>query len=235
MTAEDRTTLKSYFQTNDRPTQTQFENLIDSALILSASTGTGLHSTACLQAACTLEVTQSGSVIKYDVATQTGASTYFTIPIDAHRANVNATNGGASKVTVFRAYVPLKIRVAAIHFSVVTACAGGLGAAGVYSNNGASLLIHSGAIDVSTSGVKTTNLAACATVDPGFYCFAHIANLAGVIVDGFTTGQTAASILNVGTIHYGTASNTGSGGTLPTTLGPLTAASGNMAFIKING
>ena len=66
MTAVDRGTLKTYFETGDRPTQTQFTNLIDSPLVISASEQPALHSSVSLQAASTVTLTQTGSVIKFD-------------------------------------------------------------------------------------------------------------------------------------------------------------------------
>jgi len=66
MTAVDRDTLKTYFETGDRPTQSQFTNLIDSPLVICASEQPALHSSVSLQAASTITFTQTGSVIKFD-------------------------------------------------------------------------------------------------------------------------------------------------------------------------
>ena len=88
MTAQTRATLKTYFENGDRPTQTQFEDLIDSPLILCASLGTPAHSTASLQAGSGLQVAQSGSVIIYGL-----------LPIGARVYNASAFSISACTVT----------------------------------------------------------------------------------------------------------------------------------------
>src|SRR3990170_5285603 len=111
MTAQTRTTLKGYFETGDVPTQAQFADLVDSAMIVSASGGTDLHSTACFQAASpALEITQSGSVIKYNYGTQIGACSFWMAPIPIV-ADANASNSTASSVYLTRFFLPIRLAV----------------------------------------------------------------------------------------------------------------------------
>lgn len=74
MPKTDRVTLKSYFETNDRPTQSQFIDLIDSSIDISASGQPALQSTASLQAGTNIALTQTGSVIKIAVSGSSGTA-----------------------------------------------------------------------------------------------------------------------------------------------------------------
>lgn len=64
MPKADRTTLKSYFETGDRPTQSQFTDFIDSSMDICASGQATIESTASLQAGTNVTLTQTGSVIQ---------------------------------------------------------------------------------------------------------------------------------------------------------------------------
>ena len=66
MTAISRDALKLLYETGDRPTQSNFADLIDSPLVISASGQPELHSSASLQAGTNITLTQTGSTIKID-------------------------------------------------------------------------------------------------------------------------------------------------------------------------
>lgn len=77
MTAVDRATLKTYFITNSRPTQTQFENLVDSPLIICASGGAAIHSSASFFSGTGISIAQSGSSITVTATGGVGGGSDF--------------------------------------------------------------------------------------------------------------------------------------------------------------
>jgi len=233
MTAVDRDTLKTYFETGDRPTQTQFGNFIDSALTLSASLGTPIHSSACLQTGSPLTISQSGSVITHDITTQSGSFAYVQIPTLLLLSTIGTILYGASTVTVARFYLPHKIRVSSIHFFIVTPCDGGFASAGIYNSGGGSLLINSTALLADTSGVKSRTLPAVYDLDPGYYIQATTSNVQGIAWVGQGAATNGINTINASVVHIGTAANNATNGSLPNTLGTLNASISNVAFCVV--
>src|SRR3990167_2623240 len=85
MAKADRTTLKSYFETGDRPTQAQFIDLIDSSIDIMIAGQTPLQATASLAAGTGISLAQSGSTI-----TVTSTVTSFAIAA-SEQADLSST------------------------------------------------------------------------------------------------------------------------------------------------
>lgn len=151
----------------------------------------------------------------------------------------NATTGlisSANQVRVARLYLPMRLTVASIHFHISTAFAGGLCSVGVYSDDGTTLLIDSGAKSTTATGVVSTTLAATVTLGPGWYWVAYTCDNATSAISGTPASANPSAVLNAGTGQVGAAANASAAGVLPATLGTVTSSNVvGAVYVKVQG
>ena len=173
-------------------------------------------------------------LIDSSVPLQTGACACFILP-ELWGTTVNVIPTTASLVAVYRFYLPMNITVATVYTFLAVACDNSLGGVGIYSNNGASLLINAGGVSLATSGIVTVALSTSPTLSPGFYLYGFTSNIQGVRWIGLNTGGGSYdTFLNSGQSIIGRG-NTGSLGTLPSTVGAITEISQNVPMGKFEG
>ncbi|KKL81683.1 hypothetical protein LCGC14_1992300, partial [marine sediment metagenome] len=114
--------------------------------------------------------------------------------------------------------------VARASFNVLTLSVGAKAGAGIYDKDG-NLLVRTGAIDLTTTGVKTAATTSTVPLEPGVYWVANtIDDTTAVLRAGPSTAS--AAIMNSTNVHQGNAANSGSAGILPATLGVISSSSG---------
>lgn len=132
--------------------------------------------------------------------------------------------GLSNQVRVARIFLPCRTTIRRIVFEVTTASAGGFCSVGIYSADGNTRLLHTGAVATDTTGVKNISITPV-TLDPGVYWLAWTADNTIAQARFLTLGTNAATIENTVAARRGSAANASSAGVLPTTLGTITAAS----------
>ena len=143
---------------------------------------------------------------------------------------VNAViTGVANQTRVSTFYLQQAALVNKIAIQIQTLSAGAFAGAGLYSPDGNVKLVETGAIDCSTTGLKTVTLGTTYLFLPGEYQYAYTCSdiVAQAVLLG---GINAATISNIGTprvVVDGTAANASVGGVLPATLGALAAQTQN--------
>lgn len=136
-------------------------------------------------------------------------------------------------VRCFPIFLSTKIVVAKVAFEVVTLSVGSLAAIGIYSADGNTLLINSGAVSTTTAGVKTVTLGSPVTLAPGKYIYAVTANNTTPTSYAALTGSFNV-LLNAFTTTAGTAANASASGVLPSTTGVITTSSQTMVFALLS-
>jgi hypothetical protein len=129
----------------------------------------------------------------------------------------------ANQVRAHRMVVLRRTTIKRIIFEITTLSAGGNCSIGIYSADGNTLLVHTGAVDTGTTGNKNIDVAD-ATLDPGVYWLAWTADNTTVQCRQITGSTVLVNIMNAVAVRVGTAANASSGGVLPSTLGTITAA-----------
>lgn len=139
----------------------------------------------------------------------------------------------ANNVYCVRFWLPHYMTIASVHAEVTTA-AGTNGSFGIYSADGNTRHITSGAVSTASTGVKSVTLGAAVTLVPEFYWFAYSSDNASVRWRGIDL--TNYTWFNGGTVQYGVAANAASAGVLPSTLGGVSAPTyGPVATCKLQG
>lgn len=152
---------------------------------------------------------------------------------DANSAPVGSTN----QVRVVRVTLAVGFWVNSIAFDVRTAEAGKFMGVGLYSLDGSTKLIDSGALSVASTGVKSTTLASTFYLPPGQYWLAVTSDTAGPLNVSTCANPSGSALDNTGTLpYYATAANGGSAGVLPATLGALTGINqGQQPLVRLAG
>lgn len=146
---------------------------------------------------------------------------YFILPANTSAAS-DADSGGANHVRCIRIHLPSSIKVASIHFNIPTGEAGKFASVGIYSEDGTTRLITSGAVSIASTGVKSVALGTPVTLAAGMYWLAWTMDS--------TTGRFSclslgvSGVFNGTTVQYGESPNAGSGGAVPTSLGTVAAS-----------
>lgn len=180
-----------------------------------------------------------GMDVAYDYphGTFSGAAAFFMLP-DFLRESANYSMATANLVRAMRFFLPFRLTVAKMAFNVMITEAATFAGAGVYTPDGNTRLLSTGAVDVSTLGVKSVTLGTPVTLNVGFYWSAFTCS---GITAGFTSLSlvTAAGmdVVNGNTIAQGgDAANAGNAGVLPATLGVVTAQSNcRVPICKLQG
>lgn len=99
---------------------------------------------------------------------------------------------------------------------------------GIYNSSGTKV-IDSGIFTVAGTGIQTSTFGSV-TLTPGFYYFAQTTdNNVGVQCTSLSLGSTTlAALLNSNLVVYGTAANASTAGSLPSTLGVVSAENGTV-------
>lgn len=95
---------------------------------------------------------------------------------------------------------------------------------GVYSADGGTLLLETGAIDVTSTGLKKVTLGTPVLLDAGIYWYAWTADNTATRIRGISLGGQIASLFSDTNEQMGYRAAGGSEGTLPSSLGSLTYA-----------
>ena len=151
---------------------------------------------------------------------------YFSPPLGGIGANQAAVFTTANnQVRVIRFVLPFRFTIRRISIAITTGIASSNVGAGIYSADGNTLLLESGAIVSTSTGNKTATITAV-ILEPGIYWHAVTTNDATVAVLVLNGGGTSFQLLNTGSsTQYGTAANASSSSVLPATLGTVTTAS----------
>lgn len=138
-----------------------------------------------------------------------------------------------NRVMVVRVQLPHTITVSSIVLEVTTAVGASQVGAGLYDPNG-NRMIHTGAVDSASTGVKSTNIDDVAIM-PGTYWWAWTASDTGVLVRCIAADAGFTGVLNGGTAQFGRAANASVAGVLPATLGAITTDNGIVLLGKLQG
>ena len=169
---------------------------------------------------------------------------YFIFPpgFDNSYADLNGSTlgGAADNVRVWRWYVDRRLTVSRIVWHITTGGAAGAEcSAGLYTSDGATLLINSGAQVCTGADTMHDIDVTDVTIGPGFYIFAVTADDAAVewtVSSAATIDEEGGELLNSTTVQIGNAANASANAVLPATVGTITGV-GNRGFavIKLQG
>jgi hypothetical protein len=156
------------------------------------------------------------------------SAAYKMLPVDY--PNAPTTTDGftytANQVKVYRFYLEQNITVNKLIFSLSSIGSGTRACAvAIYTGDGNTKKIDSGAITPTVTGNQTVTVASVA-LTAGYYYLAWTASGTTAPIFNAITGSIAGeNLLNAGTVHFGTAANSASTSVMPSTLGTITAAS----------
>lgn len=172
----------------------------------------------------------------HNLATQSGSNAGF-VTFPAPNSWDYVSPGAINKTNVALFFVAQRLTVVSVHARVSNAGAAGTKIGfGIYSADGNTKHIDSGAVAGDSTGIKSVTLGAAVTLNPGYYWQALTADSTAI---GSATGYDAVgqTIINAGTAHYGFAANAGAAGVLPATLGAITGdlATLHSFLIKLQG
>ena len=152
---------------------------------------------------------------------------FFGVTIAPHVMTAQTIVSVANRVLTNQFVLPFQVTVRTINTQVTTLEAAKKYSVGIYSADGNTLLVDSGAISTASTGVKSVTITAV-TLIPGVYLFAHTA-------DGTTAAAQKLNMPNVQALMNGgsaskanRAANASSAGVLPATLGTLTEATARL-------
>jgi hypothetical protein len=137
--------------------------------------------------------------------------------------------GVANAVVCYRFTLKQSITVSKITWDIVAGNAAGRHIAfGIYSSDGNTKLIDSGAMSAAALGVVTATISPTVTLDAGVvYWYVQTSDsiaVTGPCIDEATTTAALLTLLSNSYVRYGAAANASVAGALPTTLGTITAA-----------
>ncbi len=134
-----------------------------------------------------------------------------------------SASGGTNTVYIVRFTLDRMLQVSTVHMSVGTGSVGNNLSFGIYSNDGNTLLVNSGTISTTSTGIKSVTLGSPVTLNAGVYLFAYTTQNTTMRYAGFTAlNSTAMDIANADITVFATAANSASSGALPSTTGALT-------------
>ena len=172
------------------------------------------------------QLTRYATVATVDTA---GEGFFFGGIVYAKGSNISsAFNSGANVVVTDQFVLPFRATVRKIVFEVTTLSVGAFASVGLYSADGNTLLVHTGAVSTTTTGNKSTTLGTPVTLEPGIYVLARTYSDGTIVCRGFTTSGTTRGFLNQNANRVGDAANASSSGVLPATLGAITPGADNL-------
>jgi hypothetical protein len=184
----------------------------------SVNIGTGRALTTSDEVPPTLDTADRGYFFSYTINP----------PVTAAAATIVGAN---DQVRAVQFVLPYRVVVRRIAVEVTTAgAAGSKVAVGIYSSDGNTKLVDSGALDAASTGVKTASITAV-TLNPGVYWFAQAASDATVQTRTINAVTAATNMLNPNTNKkIGIAANAAAAGVLPSSLGTITGSGINTAI-----
>jgi hypothetical protein len=145
-------------------------------------------------------------------------------------------SGSANQVRGIRVFWPIGCTITKVMIEVVGATASALAAVGIYSSDGGTKWLDSGAIDCGSNGIKSVTLGTPVDVPMGFCCFVATCNDTTTTFRSAVMVSTVTNLENEGTVQRFNAANASAAGVLPSSLGTLTGASfSNLPFSKMQG
>jgi len=156
-------------------------------------------------------------------------------------APVSASVAANNDVRVLKIFIPTTLSITKISLEVTTLSGGTHVAIGLYTTDGNTKVLDSGAMSSAATGIVTSTISAT-QVPAGFYYFAFTSDSTVPILEGVTveptTGVTIGIINNGGVVQMGKATNVSAAGVLPATLGALSAVNtsngAQWPFVVIN-
>ena len=140
--------------------------------------------------------------------------------------NITSANNA---IRVFQFVLPFRITVRKIGWDMTTGIDGSHSSMGIYSADGNSLLVHSGAVAtaIADQAIQVTTVTEV-VLNPAAYYFAQTSTSVSVNARIWNLGSRPQNLLNAASVaeRCGTAANASSGGVLPATLGTITDATG---------
>jgi len=166
-----------------------------------------------------------------------GSNAMLLLPHSFSADSSSAPIGSPNQVRCVRVTLAVGLWVNAIAFEVRTLEAAKFMGVGLYSLDGNTKWIDSGALSVATTGVKSTTLGATFYLPPGQYWLAYTSDTAGTLQVSSVANPSGAALVNAGSLpYYATAANGGSAGVLPATLGALTGTNqGTQTLVRLAG
>lgn len=128
----------------------------------------------------------------------------------------------ANDVSVIQVVLPFQIKVSDIQIYVDTLQAGKNFGCGIYSADGETLLLETGAISTASAGKKKVTLGTAVTLDAGVYWYAWTADGTTLRVRGLAAAGAVNDLFDDTNPQMGDAENGGTNGVLPATLGTIT-------------
>ncbi len=170
--------------------------------------------TASTPAAATVDTADQGYFLAYVVHASVGVIT-------------NSFIGNVNDIFAYQFVLPFRVVVRRISWELTTGVNSSLSAVGLYSADGNSLLVHTGAVStaIADQGVISTVVTAV-TIEPGIYFFAQTSTSTSVIVRAVNVPTLTIDLIESGSTNplVGIAANSSSSGVLPATLGTITAS-----------
>lgn len=167
-----------------------------------------------------------------------GSGVHLHLPYVGMNNTLSDNPGVANTVYCAKVIIPARITVSALSFYVGTGVASQYAALALYSADGNTKLLDTGAVSVASSGVKTVTFGTPVTLEPGMYWYAWTCTSTGVAWRAAyyaTSSSNELAIMNAGTVHSGTAANTSSAGVMPSTLGTITGGQTLPVACKLQG
>ena len=180
------------------------------------------------------QLTRYATVATVDTADQG----YFFGVFIQHPTNVSSGAtfvSVADQVDVFQFVLPFRVVVGNIVTEITGA--GGAGkkySVGLYSADGNTLLVHTGALAADATGILKTAISPTVTLEPGVYFFAQTTDDGATTATRINVDAFAFDLLNEGSsTRFGNAANTSSAGVLPATLGTITPPASRNPIVAV--
>ena len=161
-----------------------------------------------------------------------GTRSYVLLPAEYPSATSTAGIGSANQVRVFRFYLAADLTVNRIAFRF-GAQSGNNCAVGVYSDDGNTKLIDSGAIAIVANTLSDIALGAPVALTAGHYWLAYTMDNTTPTIHVVTLATAIRTVLNATTVQTGTAANASASAVLPATLGAITSADVSVPVVKL--
>lgn len=152
------------------------------------------------------------------------AITYWLLPylaVYAEASSADVTAAVPDRVYVMRVFMPYNMLVSRIATRIDTVGVGKFWGTGLYSEDGNTLVIDSGPLSASTTGIKSATFSPV-FLEAGMYWYAWTCDSSTPAVPGAAITLNTAVITEDGTEQFGFVANASAAGQLPSTMGSFT-------------